>query len=217
LPRASAIATIGHDRQGGRMIERLSEEGQDLIFRAARTHNGWLDKPVPDSLLRQIYDLAKWGATSANCFPIRIVFAKSAEAKERLRPALSGGNTQKTMAAPVCAIFAYDTQFYENLPRLFPHNQEAISWFKGPDKAGVARATAFRNGTLQAAYFMIAARALGLDCGPMSGFDNALVDKAFFSDGRFKSNFLCNLGYGDPKKLHPRGPRPAFDEVCIIA
>lgn len=199
------------------MIESLSEESQNLIFRDARTHNGWLPKPVSDSLLRQVYDLAKWGATSANSFPLRIVFVKSPEAKERLRPALSAGNTAKTMAAPVCAILAYDTEFYENLPRLFPHNQGAINWFKGLDNRTVAQATAFRNGSLQGAYFMIAARALGLDCGPMSGFNNAVVDKAFFPDRRVKSNFLCSLGYGDRSKLHPRGPRPSFDEVCTIA
>lgn len=199
------------------MIDKLSDESQDLIFRAARTHNGWLPKPVPDTLLRQVHDLAKWGATSANSFPLRVVFVKSPDAKERLRPALSSGNTAKTMAAPVCAIIAYDVEFYENLPRFFPHNRDAINWFKGADNVAVAQATAFRNGSLQGAYFMIAARAFGLDCGPMSGFNNAVVDKAFFPDGRIKSNFLCNIGYGDHAKLYPRGPRPSFDEVCTIA
>jgi 3-hydroxypropanoate dehydrogenase len=194
----------------------LSDDAQDLIFRKARSHNVWLDRPVPDALLRQVYDLMKWGPTSANSFPVRIVFARSAEAKARLKPALSAGNRVKAMAAPVCAIIAYDTQFYELVPRLFPHEPEAIGWFKGPGKEQAAAATAFRNGTLQGAYLMIAARGLGLDCGPMSGFDNAKVDAAFFPDGRFKSNFLCSLGYGDGSKLFARGPRPDFDEVCTI-
>lgn len=199
------------------MIETLSDAAQDLIFREARTHNVWLPKPVPDELLRRVFDLAKWGATSANSFPMRVVFVKSAAAKERLRPALSAGNRAKTMAAPVCAIIAYDSEFYELVPRLFPHEPDAINWFKGPGKEAVAATTAFRNGTLQGAYLMIAARALGLDCGPMSGFDNAKVDAAFFPDGRYRSNFLCNLGYGDDSKLPPRNPRPAFDDVCKIA
>ncbi len=198
------------------MNETLSDAAQDLIFRKARTHNVWLPKPVPDDLLRRVFDLAKWGATSANCFPMRVVFVKSASAKERLRPALSAGNAAKTMAAPVCAIIGYDSEFYELVPRLFPHEPDAITWFKGPGKETVAAATAFRNGTLQGAYLMIAARALGLDCGPMSGFDNARVDATFFPDGRYRSNFLCNLGYGDDAKLLPRNPRPAFDDVCTI-
>lgn len=198
------------------MIETLSDEAQDLIFRRARTHSAWLPKPVPDELLRRVFDLAKWGPTSANSFPMRVVFVKSAAAKERLKPALSAGNRAKTMAAPVCAIIAYDSRFYELLPRLFPHEPDAITWFTGPGKEEVAAATAFRNGSLQGAYLMIAARALGLDCGPMSGFDNAKVDAAFFPDGRYRSNFLCNLGYGDDSKLPPRNPRPEFDEVCAI-
>jgi len=199
------------------MVDTLSDAAQDLIFREARTHNVWLPKVVPDELLRRVFDLAKWGPTSANCFPLRVVFVKSAAAKERLRPALSAGNAAKTMAAPVCAIIAYDTRFYELVPTLFPHEPDAITWFTGPGKETVAGTTAFRNGTLQGAYLMIAARALGLDCGPMSGFDNAKVDAAFFPNGRFRSNFLCNLGYGDDSKLFPRGPRPAFDDVCTIA
>jgi 3-hydroxypropanoate dehydrogenase len=201
----------------GTMTGMLSEDAQDLIFRKARTHNVWFERPVPDELLRRIFDLMKWGATSANSFPMRVVFVKSAEAKARLRPALSAGNRDKTMAAPVCAIVAYDTQFYELLPRLFPHEPDAIAWFNGPGKQQVAAATAFRNGTLQGAYLMIAARGLGLDCGPMSGFDNAKVDAAFFPDGRYKSNFLCNLGYGDGSMLFARGPRPDFEEACTIA
>jgi 3-hydroxypropanoate dehydrogenase len=201
----------------GTMTGMLSEDAQDLIFRKARTHNVWFERPVPDELLRRIFDLMKWGATSANCFPMRVVFVKSAEAKARLRPALSAGNRDKTMAAPVCAIVAYDTRFYELVPRLFPHEPDAITWFNGPGKQQVAATTAFRNGTLQGAYLMIAARGLGLDCGPMSGFDNAKVDAAFFPDGRYKSNFLCNLGYGDASTLFARGPRPAFEETCTIA
>jgi 3-hydroxypropanoate dehydrogenase len=201
----------------GAMVGTLSDDAQDLIFRKARTHNAWLDRPVSDDLLRRVYDLMKWGATSANSFPMRVVFAKSPEAKARLKPALSAGNRDKTMAAPACAIIAYDTRFYELVPRLFPHEPDAITWFKGPGKEQVAANTAFRNGTLQGAYLMIAARGLGLDCGPMSGFDNAKVDAAFFPDGRYRSNFLCNLGYGEASKPFARSPRPDFDEVCTIA
>jgi 3-hydroxypropanoate dehydrogenase len=192
----------------------LDDKALDRIFRDARTHNGWLPKPVTDDQLRAVYDLMKWGPTSANCQPTRIVFVRTKEGKERLRPALSAGNTEKTMAAPVTAIVAYDTQFYEHLPRHFPHDQTAITWFKGPGKEAGAAATAFRNGSLQGAYLIIAARSLGLDCGAMSGFDNAKVDAAFFPDGRVKSNFLCNIGYGDPAKLFARSPRMTFDEAC---
>jgi 3-hydroxypropanoate dehydrogenase len=198
------------------MNSTLSDDALDLIFRKARTHNSWHPKPVPDDLLRRVYDLAKWGATSANSSPMRVVFVKSDAAKAQLMPALGATNVAKTAAAPVCAIIAYDTQFYELVPRLFPHQPEAITWFKGPGKEQAAAATAFRNGTLQGAYLMIAARALGLDCGPMSGFDNAKVDAAFFPDGRYKSNFLCNLGYGDAGKLFPRGPRLDFADACAI-
>lgn len=191
----------------------LTEPALDRIFRTARTHNGWLDRPVDDETLRTLYDLLKWGPTSANCSPARIVFVRSRDAKERLRPSLSAGNLDKTMAAPATAIIGYDLRFYERLPRLFPHT-DARSWFAGRDE--LIRTTAFRNGTLQGAYLIIAARALGLDCGPMSGFDNAKVDAEFFPGGTVKSNFLCNLGYGDPAKLHPRSPRLAFDEACRI-
>jgi 3-hydroxypropanoate dehydrogenase len=185
----------------------------DLLYRTARTHNGWQPKPVPESLLHEIYDLAKMAPTSANCSPMRVVFVTSPEGKERLKPALSAGNLDKTMAAPVTAIIANDTRFYEELPRLFPH-ADAKSWFTG--NQALIDITAMRNGTLQGAYLMLAARALGLDCGPMSGFDNAKVDAEFFPDGRFKSNFLCNLGYGDPSKLLPRNPRFAFEDACKI-
>jgi 3-hydroxypropanoate dehydrogenase len=195
----------------------LDDKSIDALFRHARTHNGWLAKPVTDAQLREIYELMKWGPTSANCSPVRIVFVRTSEGKEKLRPALSAGNTEKTMAAPVTAIVAYDMQFYEHLPKLFPHNQTAQSWFSGPDKQAVAATTAFRNGTLQGAYLMIAARTLGLDVGAMSGFDNAKVDAAFFPDGRFKSNFLCNIGYGDHSKLFTRSPRLSFEEACMLA
>lgn len=192
---------------------RLDDAGLDLIFRNARTHNVWLDRPVEPALLRRIYDVARMGPTSANCSPQRIVFVTSKEAKERLKPALSEGNRDKTMAAPVTAIFAYDLTFYEYLPRLFPHNPTARDWFAGKPHA---EATALVNGTLQAAYFMVTARAFGLDCGPMAGFDKGVVDQAFFPEGTWKSNFLCNLGYGDPAKLFPRSPRLDFDEACKI-
>jgi 3-hydroxypropanoate dehydrogenase len=191
----------------------LPDASLDRIFRSARTYNGFGDQPVTDETLRQIYDLLKWGPTSANSSPGRFVFVKGKAAKEKLRPALSEGNLNKTMAAPVTAIVAYDTEFYETLPRLFPHT-DARSWFAG--KPALIESTAFRNGTLQGAYMIIAARALGLDCGPMSGFDNARVDAAFFPDGKWKSNFLCNLGYGDPASVKPRNPRLSFEEACRI-
>jgi 3-hydroxypropanoate dehydrogenase len=196
------------------MSKLLNTDGQDLLFRNARTHNGWLDKPVDDALLRQVYDLAKWGPTSANMSPLRIVFVKSREAKERLKPALDAGNVDKTMKAPVTAIIAMDVHFYEQLPKLFPH-ADARAWFKDLPE-NVLEYTALRNGSLQGGYFMLAARSLGLDCGPMSGFNNAKVDAAFFAGTTVKSNFLCNLGYGDPSKLYPRSPRLTFEEACKV-
>jgi len=194
----------------------IDDRALDRLFRTARTHNAWTDRTVTDEELIQVYDLMKWGPTSANCSPARIVFVRSPEAKEKLKPALSAGNLAKTMAAPVTAILAYDTRFYDLLPRLFPHNLEARSWFAGEEKTAATATAAFRNGSLQGGYFILAARAAGLDCGPMSGFDNAKADAAFFPDGRFKSNFLCNLGHGDPAGLFPRSPRLAFDEACRI-
>jgi 3-hydroxypropanoate dehydrogenase len=194
----------------------LDEKFLDLLFRKARTHNVFSDKPVSDAILRQVHELMKWGPTSANCQPARLVFVRSKAAKEQLAPALSPTNLDKTMKAPLTAIVAYDPRFYEHLPRMFAHNQTAKSWFEGPEKKAFAETTAFRNGSLQGAYFILAARAVGLDCGPMSGFDNAKVDAAFFPDGRFKSNFLCNLGYGDAGKLMPRNPRFTFEEACRI-
>jgi 3-hydroxypropanoate dehydrogenase len=196
------------------MSDVLSDEDLDLIFRRARTHSVWLDKPVEDALLKQVYELARLGPTSANMCPMRIVFVKSREAKEKLKPALDPGNVDKTMKAPVTAIIGMDIHFYEKLPKLFPH-ADAKSWFKDlPDN--VLEYTALRNGSLQGAYFMLAARALGLDCGPMSGFDNAKVDAAFFAGTTVKSNFLCNLGHGDASKLHPRSPRLTFEEACKV-
>ncbi len=197
------------------MSKVMSDDGLDLIFRDARTHTAWLDRPVDDALLRRVYDLAKLGPTSANMCPMRIVFVKSREAKERLRPALHAGNVDKTMAAPVTAVIGMEVHFYEQLPRLYPH-ADAKAWFKDLPE-DVLEYTALRNSSLQGAYFMLAARALGLDCGPMSGFDNAKVDAAFFAGTTVKSNFLCNLGHGDASKLHPRSPRLDFDEACRIA
>ena len=196
------------------MSNVLSNEDLDVIFRNARTHNVWLEKPVDDTLLQQVYDLARVGPTSANMCPLRIVFVKSTEAKQRLKPALDAGNVDKTMKAPVTAILGMDIHFYEKLPKLFPH-ADAKAWFKDLPES-VLEYVALRNSSLQGAYFMLAARALGLDCGPMSGFDNAKVDAAFFAGTTVKSNFLCNLGYGDASKLYPRSPRLSFDEACKL-
>ncbi len=197
------------------MTEIVNDKALDVLFRQARTHIAWQHKPISDVTLEALWDLTKMGPTSANCSPMRVVFVRSPEAKEKLKPFLMPGNVEQTMDAPVCAILANDMEFYEHLPRLFPHT-DARAWFAGEDKKAHADATAFRNGSLQGAYFMMAARALGLDCGPMSGFDNAGVDEAFFSGTTLQSNFLCNLGYGDPEKLYPRGPRLDFDEACKI-
>lgn len=191
----------------------LNDSALDQIFRQAHTHYAWQDKPVSDITLQALYDLFRWGPTSANCSPARLLFLRTKEAKERLKPALSPTNVEKTMTAPVVAIIAHDLDFAEKMPRLFPHNPDAKNWFAEP---AFAERTAFRNGTLQGAYLIIAARALGLDCGPMSGFDNAAVDKSFFPDGRIKSNFLCNIGHGDRTKMMPRNPRLAFDEACKL-
>lgn len=196
------------------MTAPLTSDALDQLFREARTHNAWQDKPVPDSVLHELVDLMKMGPTSANCLPARLVFVRSAESKERLKPFLSSGNRDKTMAAPVCCIVGFDLEFYEHLPRFFPHNKDAKNWFTSSPQ--FAETTAFRNGSLQGAYLILAARALGLDTGPMSGYDQAGVDRTFFPDGKVKSNFLCNLGYGDPKGLFGRSPRPAFDEIARI-
>ena len=193
--------------------QSITEEALEQIFIKARTHSVWLAEPVSDELLHRIYDLMKWGPTSANCCPARIVFVKSREAKGKLLPCMAEGNVEKTKAAPVTAIIAQDMEFYEKLPKLFPP-APARSWFAGNQP--LIESTAFRNGSLQGAYFMIAARSLGLDCGPMSGFDNAKVDASFFHGTSWKSNFICNLGYGDSGKLYPRSPRLGFEEACKI-
>ena len=185
----------------------------DQLFRSARTQNKWQDRPVPDATLQELYDLLKWGPTSANGMPGRFVFLRTPEGKEKLRPALSAGNLDKTLSAPVVCIVAHDLKFYDNLPYLFPH-ADARSWFAGNER--LAEATAFRNGTLQGAYLIMAARSLGLDTGPMSGFDNAKVDQAFFAGTDWRSNFLVNLGYGDPSGLFDRSPRLSFDEACRL-
>jgi 3-hydroxypropanoate dehydrogenase len=196
------------------MKKTVTDDALDLIFREARTHTHWRDEPVDDALLRQVYDLAKLGPTSANMCPLRIVFVKSQEAKEKLKPCLDAGNVEKTMRAPVTAIMGMDVHFYEQLPKLYPH-ADAKAWFKDLPE-NVLEYTALRNSSLQGAYFILAARALGLDCGPMSGFNNQMVDAAFFAGTTVKSNFLCNLGHGDPAKLYPRNPRLTFDEACKI-
>lgn len=193
---------------------KIAEECLSQLFHNARTHNKWKDIPVPDEMLTEIYNLMRLGPTSANCSPLRIFFLRSQEAKERLRPHLDPGNVEKTMLAPAVALLAYDLEFYEHLPRLFPF-AKAKSWFEG--KPAFIQETAFRNSSLQGGYFLLAARACGLDCGPMSGFSTEGVDKEFFPEGRFKSNFLCNLAYGDPIGLPgPRAPRLSFDEACKI-
>ncbi len=191
----------------------VSSESLNQIFVEARTHFGWHPEPVTEDQLRAIYDLTKWGPTSANCCPLRIVFLTSAEAKSRLLPALAEANKSKSETAGAVAIMAYDTEFYNELPKLFPH-ADAKSWFDSNE--ALATETAFRNSTLQAGYFILAARALGIDCGPMSGFNPEAVNSEFFPDGKYKVNFIINLGHGDESKLFPRGPRLSFEEVATI-
>jgi 3-hydroxypropanoate dehydrogenase len=203
LDRAQSLAKDGVD-----------EVAKDVLFRAARTHNGWLDRPVPHRLLEEAVDLAKMGPTAANTSPFRILFVESPEAKERLKAALAPGNVEKTMTAPVTAIMAYDLAFYDLLPKLFPH-ADARAWFVGND--AFITHTATQSGTLQAAYFLLALRAVGLDAGPLNGFDNAKVDKEFFTDTTLRSNFIINIGYGDEKKLFPRSPRLDFQEIAKFA
>jgi 3-hydroxypropanoate dehydrogenase len=185
----------------------------DLLLRKARTHGDFTDQPVSDDTLRAAHDLMKWGPTSANSQPARFLYLRSRESREKLRPALAATNLEKTLKAPVIALVAYDTRFWEHLPRMF-HNPDAINWFK--DKGAHTVTTAFRNGTLQGAYYLLALRAVGLDAGAMSGFDNAKVDAAFFPDGRLKSNFLVNIGYGSGKGIPPRNPRLGFDDTCRV-
>jgi 3-hydroxypropanoate dehydrogenase len=206
-----AIAALFRHPSASRAASKLDSKALDQLFRAARTHNGWRAFEVPDRLLQEAVELAKMGPTSANASPLRIVFVRSAKAKSRLKGALMPGNVDKTMAAPVTAILGYDTKFYEQLPRLFPH-ADAKAWFVGNE--AFANDTAYKNGTLQVAYFILALRALGLDAGPMSGFDNASIDAEFFPGGQIKSNVLVNIGYGDPAKLFPRSPRLEFSEIA---
>jgi len=208
-------------------MDRMNDDVLDALFRKAHTHSTWLPKPVPDALLHELYDAVKWGPTSANCSPARFVFLRSAAAKERLRPALAAGNVAKTMAAPVTVIVAYDLKFYDKLQKLFPHNPAMRDNFANNPQ--LIEETARRNSALQGAYLILAARAVGLDCGPMSGFDNAKVDEEFFTAGKcqdceqeffpaghVRSNFLCNLGYGDSSKLYSRNPRLEFNEACNL-
>ena len=196
------------------MTQSLDAAALAALFLDARTHNGWTDEPVPDALLRQLYDLVRMGPTSANCSPARFVFVRTPEGKALLAPALSKGNLDKTMAAPVTVVAAWDTAFYEQLPRLFPH-ADAKNWFTG--SPAMAHETAFRNASLQAGYLILAARALGLDAGPMSGFDKPKVDAAFFAGTTWTTNFLINLGHGDASRLFPRSPRLEFEEACRFA
>lgn len=191
----------------------LDQAARDLLFDAARTHNAWADKPVDMALIERAWSMARMGPTSANCSPLRLVLVRSPEAKARLEPLMMEGNRAKTAAAPVTAILAHDMAFHEHLPRLFPH-ADAKSWFAGND--ALIAETAFRNGTLQAAYFLIALRAVGLDCGPMSGFEKAGVDAEFLADSGWRSNFVMNIGYGDPSGLFPRSPRFDFQDVARV-
>lgn len=196
------------------MRKALDAAGLDLIFRSARSYNGWKETSLDDAALQEIYRTAAFGPTSANCSPARFVFLRSTEAKERLKPHLIPDNVDKVMSASVVVIIAYDLEFYERIPELFPHNPGAREWFAG-NEALIAE-TAFRNGTLQGAYLVIAARAAGFDCGPMSGFDKAGVDKEFFAGTSHRSNFICSLGTGDPDSIFDRSPRLAFDDACEV-
>lgn len=196
---------------GSDMKSALNEQALEQLFTEARTHNSWEDRPVDDAVLHRLYETAKWGPTTANTTPARFVFIRTAEGKARLRPHLNAGNVEKTMGAPVCVIIAADMHFPEYMPQLFP-SRDMRATFEG--KAALIAETAQRSSTLQGAYLMIAARALGLDCGPMSGFDQQALDADFFPDGRWKSNFLCNLGYGSDAGLFPRNPRLRIDQAC---
>jgi 3-hydroxypropanoate dehydrogenase len=209
-----AVKLRSLDRAEALTREGVDEVAKDLLFRAARSHNGWLNEPVPHHLLKEAVDLAKMGPTAANASPLRILFVESPEAKERLKPALAPGNVEKTMTAPVSAILAYDLAFYDLLPKLFPH-VDARSWFAGND--AFITHTATQSGTLEAAYFLLALRAVGLDAGPINGFDNNKVDLEFFADTSLRSNFIINIGYGDEAKLFPRSPRLDFEEIARFA
>lgn len=195
------------------MAAALNDDSLDQIFRAARTHNGWTPARISEDLMRRIYDLAKMGPTAANGSPARFVFVVSAAAKAKLKPCLAPGNVAKTMAAPVTVLVGYDTRFHDHLPTLFPHTN-AKAWFEG--NTALIEETGLRNSSLQGAYLMLAARSLGLDCGPMSGFDPVKLGEAFWPDGRIKPNFICNIGYGDPAQIHPRNPRLSFEQACQV-
>lgn len=192
---------------------QLDNDALDVLFRTARSFNAWQAKDIDDEQLKALYELMKWGPTSANSCPARLVFIKSEAAKQKLKACLDDGNVEKSMTAPVVAIIGMDLEFYEKLSTLFPHT-DAKSWFVG--KTEKIHETAFRNSSLQGAYLMLAARSLGLDCGPMSGFDNARLEAAFFPEGNVKANFICAIGYGSEEKLYPRGPRLSFDEACQV-
>jgi 3-hydroxypropanoate dehydrogenase len=207
------MANIQDADSGTSHRSALGASALDQLFRTARTYNGWRSEPIPAALIQNLYDLLKWGPTATNSCPGRFLFLTTPEARARLAPFLLGANRAKTMAAPVCVIVAHDLAFADKLPVLFPHVPGIKAWFADP---AMAEATAFRNGTLQGAYLLMAARSLGLDCGPMSGFDHKGVDQAFFPDSTIRSNFLCNLGYGADESLLPRLPRPSFDEACAI-
>ncbi|QHE86549.1 malonic semialdehyde reductase [Hydrogenophaga sp. BPS33] len=194
----------------------IDDVAQDALFRHARSHNGWLDREVSTEQIHALYELLKWGPTSVNCSPARFLFLRTPLARERLRPHLAAGNVEKAMSAPVVVVVGYDLAFYEKVPQLFPHRPQAGAAFEGPQNQAHAEQTAFRNGSLQGAYLMLAARALGLDCGPMSGFDAAGVDATFWPGTQVKTNFLCGLGHGDPQRLFARLPRLTFDEACAI-
>lgn len=196
------------------MTECIDDNAINRLFLAARSQNSWRDKPVPEAQLRRVYELMRWGPTSANCFPLRILFVTDAETKARLATHCFDANPPKVVAAPVAAILGYDRRFFEEMPRLFPHNPDIATMFAA--NGDLSEATAFRNSSLQGAYLMMAARSVGLDCGPISGFDNAGVDVEFFPDGRVVSNFICLMGHGDPAGVWPRLPRPEFDEVCRL-
>jgi nitroreductase len=207
----SMMESAGQPRQA---VDVLDDDGLDLLFRQGRSHNGWLPRSVDQALLRQLWELVRYAPTAVNGMPARLVFVTSEEGKKRLEPCLSPGNVEKVMAAPVTAIIGYDTAFWEHLPTLFPHAD--VQAMFSEDQA-IAELTAFRNSSLQGAWLMLAARALGLDCGPMSGFDGERLDQTFFAGTRIRANFLCNIGYGDPSRLYPRLPRLSFEQACSFA
>jgi 3-hydroxypropanoate dehydrogenase len=213
LQSPAAVAAQQRAAQLKQQVRPLDSDALDLLFREARSHNGWQDRPVPDSVLQELYDIVRWGSTSMNCCPARFVFIRSDAARARLKTALAEANVEKVLAAPVTVIIGYDREFYRHMPQLFPH-RDVAPMFEG--NQSLAQTTAFRNGSLQGAYLILAARALGLDCGPMSGFDNKILDEEFFAGSTIQSNFLCSLGYGDTNKVFQRLPRLEFDTACEL-